>query len=354
MGQAVLLSGVQIERNIEWLLGNASPPVRYLTHTTLLSAPMGSSEAAVLWREVETCAEAEEIFSKQADDGSWFAGGSWALKPSYTLEGGIDPFTPKYVTTVWILPLLGEMGFTVRDPRIQKACEYVLTHGYFQDPVFQEVLQADTAEIGILADRYDFGCRFSQYLIALRSVGHGDDPRIRLGYEILQRNQRADGGWALEEHFQARNWSRGCPASSYPASRALYLSQDAAHRGALIRALEFLAWHLSTKQPDDLRRFFYHGHSLVHELLMFSELGVGMHTTAVQTIIEWLKEMYCAEEGCFQYKGKAIGEYSRRADEMTSRVAKYRLHHLIETDWLTYYATRIGKDLRRDINIQQA
>jgi hypothetical protein len=30
---------------------------------------------------------------------------------------------------------------------------------------------------------------------------------------------------------------------------------------------------------------------------------------------------------------------------MDSRVAKYRLYHLIEDDWLTYYATRIAANL---------
>jgi hypothetical protein len=55
--------------------------------------------------------------------------------------------------------------------------------------------------------------------------------------------------------------------------------------------------------------------------------------------------MYRADEGCFRYIGKPISKYSNREDGMDARVAKYRLYHLIEDDWLTYYMTRIGANL---------
>jgi hypothetical protein len=113
----------------------------------------------------------------------------------------------------------------------------------------------------------------------------------------------------------------------------------------LIKALDFLVWHLSTKQAGEIQRFFYHGHSTIHELLMFTELNVGLAEKPVQALLEWLMTMYHAEEGCFRYSGISISKYSRRKDGMDSRVAKYRLYHLIEDDWLTYYATRIGVNL---------
>jgi hypothetical protein len=84
-----------------------------------------------LWSDVQTCRDAEEIFSKQREDGSWCSGGSWALKPPYLQKsktGGYDPESPKYVTAIWVLPLLGDMGFTADDQRIRKACEYILSY----------------------------------------------------------------------------------------------------------------------------------------------------------------------------------------------------------------------------------
>jgi hypothetical protein len=341
----MILSTDQIKANIAWLLSNGSPPIKYLTHIHLLRTPPYSEEIMALWQQVETSKETEEIFSKQEKNGSWYAGGSWALKPSYMPKDGWDPYNPKYVTAVWILPLLGEMGFTVRDRRIQKACDYVLSNGYFRHPIFLGSAETDFSEIDISP------CRFAQYLIALGMVGLANDRRARIGYEYLLQKQREDGGWALEQHFRERNWTRSCPFSSYHATMALYHSGEEAYKGALIKALEFLVWHLSTKDTDEIRRFFYHGHNTVHELLMFSELRVGLQEKAVQTILEWLMNMYRANEGCFRYISKPISKYSLQRDGIDARVAKYRLHHIIEDDWLTYYLTRIGINLNQQISI---
>jgi hypothetical protein len=333
------LSTDQLKANIAWLLRDGSAPVRYLTHVHLLRTPSNSEEMEGLWQAVETCQEADEIFSKQEQDGSWYSGGSWALAPSYLPKNGWDPVTPKYVTASWVLPVLGEMGFTVQDRRIRKASDYVLANGYFRDPIFTSSAMTDFTSADISP------CRLAQYLIALGQVGLADDPRARIGYAFLLQSQRLDGGWALEQHFRERNWTRGCPFSSYHATAALYYSDQAAYKDALIKGLEFLARHMSTKTPEELRRFFYHGHSLVHELLMFSEFRVGLQEPAVQTILEWLMGMYHENEGCFRYTGKPISQYSQHRDGLDARVAKYRLHHLIEDDWLTYYMTRIGMNL---------
>ena len=329
----------QIDHTINWLLANGSPTIQYLTHKHLLKTSSGSPEMLALWQHMETCPAALEILSKQEPDGSWYSGGSWALKPSYLPAGGWDPYNPKYVTSVWILPLLGEMGFTVLDPRIRKACEYVLTHGYFLNPIFEQLQTLDlrTADLS--------PCRFAQYLFALASVGLANERQVIIGYDYLLQMQRSDGGWALPQHILERNWTRSCPFSTYHAVMALYHSGNPAYRGALVKGLEFLAWHLSTKEDVDFGKFFYHGHSLLRELLVFSEFGIGLDSIAIHTIIEWLSSMYSPQEGCFRYPGKPISQYSHHLDGMDHRVAKYRLYHLIENDWLTYHLTRVGLNL---------
>ena len=124
----MLLTNDQITRSVEWLCEKATPPVRYLTHRHLLDAPARSRRVRQLWRAVEDCADAQEIFGKQRGDGSWYAGGSWANPPHYMPKDGYSAFTPKYVTAVWILSILGDMGFTTRDPRVKKARDYVLSY----------------------------------------------------------------------------------------------------------------------------------------------------------------------------------------------------------------------------------
>ncbi|GAI16419.1 unnamed protein product [marine sediment metagenome] len=63
--------------------------------------------------------------------------------------------------------------------------------------------------------------------------------------------------------------------------------------------------------------------------------------------------MYDYEKSHFHYEGKSIGSYKFKEDYMNPRVAKYRLYHLIEDDWLTYYATRIAMNLLEINNKQQ-
>ena len=339
-----MLNANQIDKSVAWLLDNGSPPVRYLTHKYLLKAP-SSSEMDNLWSDVQTCRDAKEILSKQREDGSWCSGGSWALKPSYLQKGkpgGYDPESPKYVTTIWVLPLLGDMGFTVEDARIKKACDYILSYRVKGMEIYYRLFN----DSSFYPDYDDFGpCRFSQWLVALGRVGLQEDVRVKKGYEILVSSQREDGGWVAPGHFREKNWTRSCPFSSYGSTLALYYSKSERYRNQLIKALEFLVWHLSTKQEQEIQRFFYRGHSTVHELLMLSEFQVGLEEKPVRAILEWFMTMYCPDKGCFKYAGKPISRYSRRRDGMDSRVAKYRLYHLIEDDWLTYYATRIGANL---------
>ncbi len=335
----------QIDQNIDWLLRNGSAPVRYLTHRHLLKTPPDSEGMADLWREVQACRDVVEIFSKQRENGSWFSSGSWAENPSYVQKGrpgGYDPESPKYVTAVWVLPLLGEMGFMVEDERVRKGAEYVLnwrlpdlevSYRVFNDPDY-------------VPDNEEFGpCWLGKWLQALVKVGLQGDARIRRGYAVLVGAQREDGGWVTPFHYRERHWTRSCPFSSANAALALYYSGLPEYQEVLRRALEFQVWHLSIKEPEEIQRFFYHGHSTIHELLMFSELQVGLDKKPVQAQLEWLMGMYCSGEGHFHYTGKAVSKFTFRADAMEPRIAKYRLYHLIEDDWLTYYATRIAINL---------
>jgi hypothetical protein len=340
----VFLGASQIDKSIAWLLDNGSPPIRYLTHKYLLNVPSDSEVMASLWSDVQTCRDAEEILSKQREDGSWCSGGSWALKPSYLQKskpGGYDPESPKYVTTIWVLPLLGDMGFTVEDQRIRKACDYILSYkelGLYYRIFNDSSFSVDYAQIEVCS-------RFFYHLAALAKVGFQADDRVKRGYAALLGAQRKDGGWISPQCAHQHNWTRSCPFSSYGGTLALYCAQNEEYRNPLLRALEFLVWHLATKQVQEIQRFFYHGHSTVHELLMFSEFQIGLEEKPVQALLEWLLTMYRPDEGCFKYAGKPISKYSRRKDAMDSRVAKYRLYHLVEDDWLTYYATRIGANL---------
>jgi hypothetical protein len=345
-----MLSRKQVSKNIDWLMKNASAPVRYLTFRDLVCEGRDSGKLEKLWHEVEEDSEITEIFAKQKEDGSWCSGGSWALPPAYIPKGGCTPVSPKYVTTAWILALLGDMGFCIRDKRINKACEYILSFQCKNGFIAEDNVKKFDVEVG---DLHNMPCRFSIMLIALGKVGAGNDRRVRDAYNLLIKWQREDGGWILQKHKEERNWARSCPWSTYHATAALYASNNKEYNSHVKKGLCFLLQHLSQKDEGDIKRFFYHGHSTIHEIIMFSESGIAMASNPISTLISWLMEMYDEKEGCFIYRGKPISKFSRRKDGMDPRVAKYRLYHLIERDWLTYYMTKIiahQDDLMLDIS----
>lgn len=345
-----MLDDTKIDNSINWLLDNSSAPVKYLTKLHLMNASPKSNEMIELWKEVEKDRHSQEIFLKQKKDGSWCSGGSWALKPSYIPKSGCTPVSPKYVTTSWILSILGEMGYHIGDARIMRACEYNLS---YQQPngVLRESRDWTDREIKDPMPR-NAPCRMSIQLSGLAKVGMGKDQRLRKSFDLLKQWTRQDGGWVQEGHRDGtaapyKIWDRSCPWVTYFATVALFHSGEASDKKASVKGLNFLLWHLDQKPEHEIRRFFWHGHDTVRELLMFSKVGVSPEQRSVKVLLDWLEEMYLPERFHFRYMGKPISKMNRREDGATPRVIKYRLFHLIEDDWLTYYLTRIESNFSR-------
>jgi hypothetical protein len=336
----------RVERSIEWLLENGSAPVRYMTLLRIVGEDPASPEMRELWREAQRDPDGVEAFSKQRPDGSWCTGGSWAPKPSYIPLSGCTPVSPKYVTTSWLLNILGDSGYTIADPRVAKAKEWILG---FQRP--NGVLTENHNPI--TADDYDENprnvpCRMSIQLTGLAKVGAANDLGVRRGFEVLLRWQREDGGWVQEGHKDGtvapyKHWTRSCPWVTYFTCTALHAGRLPEHREPLRRGLDFIVWHLNQKKRSDIRRFFWHGHEPVKELVMLAENGFSRDEPAVENLLEWLEAMYRPETGSYRYNGKPVSKMTLREDGGDPRVMKYRLYHLIEEDWFTYWMTRVEK-----------
>jgi hypothetical protein len=337
-----ILDEEQINRNIEWLLANATPPVRYLTHCHLLDLAPDSDTAESLWLAVENSKLVQDIFAQQHPDGSWFASGPWAYKPSYIPKGGYSPFTPKHVTTIWIMMILGEMGFRIGNPRIDRACEYVLAH-QLPNGLFRRFAKTnDTAgsELSSASEVENAPCELSMYLQAFGSVGMIKDPRLEKSYELLVQLQRDDGGWVLQKHLEERFKTRSCPASTHGAAFALYQRDDLAYEPALRKALAFLVWHLSLKDMRGLQKIVFRGHHFLSEMLMFAETGVGLEEPSVQAVLKWLMSLYNPDLGCYHFLGR-----KSEATDLGPAGTRYWLFQHIEDDWLTYRMTRIATKL---------
>jgi hypothetical protein len=100
---------------LDWLLETGSTGMRYLVLRDLLDAPAGDGELAAARRAAHHQGPIAEVLDAMHPDGYWCAPG-----PGYN---------PKYRSTVWSLILLAQLGGSVaEDPRIARACAYVLDH----------------------------------------------------------------------------------------------------------------------------------------------------------------------------------------------------------------------------------
>ncbi len=360
----MFLSPAEIDACTAWLLENASPPVRYLTQVHILKTDPGSEAARALWRAVENCSDAQMIFSLQNEDGSWFSGGPWGPRGYRRQTGsGYTTTRPKFVTTAWILPFLGEMGFTAADPRVRQSCELILREAGYADAVPNPGTQ-ETDCCGLEAIP----------LRALASAGLAQDERLRAGWERLTGCQRSDGGWLNPRHLaespnpsQTRGrwpWDRSCAWGSFFAVQALYFARDPRLAAALRASLAFMRGHLARQDPASIQTWVYHGHNTVKELLMYSEAGLDPGAPPIPALLEWLKSHYRPAEGMFRAQAQPIPNFTRQVgaiiqDYETRRgagyweaisktsppVLRYHLYHLAEDDWLTYHAVRIGLNI---------
>lgn len=357
------LTNDEINASLRWLIENASPPVKYLTYKHILKTDTASESMPILWKQVENGDAAAEIFSRQNEDGSWFSGGPWGPQ-GYCRQTGraYTASRPKFVTTAWILPYLGEMGFTIADERIRKACEFI----------FEEI--GPYSRLDSPPETANCCGLYAIPLRAFASVGMAADERLQGGWDWLTLCQRPDGGWLNPNHLADSPtpsktagrwpWDRSCAWGSFFAVQALFYADRTPAYRALPAALEFLLGHLAQKDSDHIQTWVYHGHNIVKEVLMCSEAGIDMSTQPIPTLLNWLKGYYRPDEGVFRTQDKPIPNFVRHISAIVKNfenrygadywdtisktstpVLRYHLYHLVEDDWLTYYLTRIAVNM---------
>jgi hypothetical protein len=348
-----MLNDEDYKKCLQWLKNNASAPVQYMTHLKILREDSQSKKMQDLWNQVLEDSLSKYIFDKQHQDGSWFTGGPWHSSPSYVQKAGYTAVSPKYVTTVWILKILGDMGYTIKDPRIQKAVDWV-----FKWRLNNGVITEDRRLLGKPANinPNNFPCRMNAMMDGLARVGASADPRFLSSIQRLTGWQREDGGWLNEGHRDAsmspyKVWNRSCPWSSQFALNTLYHSELPKFREILYNALKFQVWHLEQKPEEAIKKVFYHGHEPIQEMIMLSDLHIFLESNPFINLLNWLEEMYNSEQGYFKYSEPKQEISVKRADKVSREVMKYRSFHQTEDDWLTYNIMRIETNLKNSIKI---
>ena len=142
---------------IDWLLeeDEDNPGVRYLVLTNLFRLPPSDRDVVSAQRAVMTTGPVPAILDAQEPEGYW-------VKPG-------TGYSPKYRATVWQIILLAELGADPCDERVQRGCEYLLTHTIARNGAFS----ASNPPVPSGA----FTCLNGNLLHALRRLGRADDPR---------------------------------------------------------------------------------------------------------------------------------------------------------------------------------
>jgi hypothetical protein len=153
----------------EWLMEDDNPVVRYWGLRDLVDASPSEVEAAR--QRASESDVVQEVFRQQKPEGHW--------------ENPDNMHAPHYTSTVYQLTLLGDLGLTADDERIVRGVETVLK------------TQRDD---GGFPGHDPGNCAYGPYDIGLiirfmHQFGMGDDPRLELMYDWIEKNQMSGGGW---------------------------------------------------------------------------------------------------------------------------------------------------------------
>jgi len=171
---------------IPWLLEAEDASIRYFTLTDLLDLPPDDPQVTSTRQAIPHSGAPARILSLQKP-------GGWWGKPEDFYKRS------KYKGTVWQMILLAELGVDGHDPRVRKACEFVMTH--VQDPESggfayagrPEVTGDPAAEPAGSPERV-IPCLTGNMVFSLIRLGCLDDPRLQKGLDWITTYQRFDDG----------------------------------------------------------------------------------------------------------------------------------------------------------------
>ncbi len=99
---------------LPWLLDDDAPAIRHLALQRLLGRRSDDAEVAAARDDAMRSDPIAAFLAAESPEGWWGQPGSG--------------YWPKYSSTVWSLVFLDQMGADGSDPRVRRACEYVIDH----------------------------------------------------------------------------------------------------------------------------------------------------------------------------------------------------------------------------------
>jgi len=228
----------------EWLLEKNNPSVRYFTLCDILEKPEDDSEVQDAKQGIMETGVVPEVLKKQNHEGYW-------EKPDCF-------YTAKYKGTAWQLLILAELGADGADERVQKACEFILTHSL--DPESGGFAHSSSVKKGGGRHSEVIPCLTGNMVFSLIRLGYLEDPRLKEGINWITTYQRFDDGEA--------ETPKGWP---YDRLKAGCLGKHTCHMGA-VKPLKALAEIPENKRTKEIKQTIEHGaeYFLLHHIFKSS------------------------------------------------------------------------------------
>ena len=178
---------------LPWLLETDNPSVRYFALTDLLDRPPDDPDVVSAKAAINASRPVKAILDAMYPQGYW-------VKPG-------PGYSPKYRATVWSVIFLDQLGADGgvgyngvgynADPRVQAACEYVLSHTQAPNGGFgaNSNVNATHPPNGVVIH-----CLNGNLLRAMLGFGLGDDERVQRAIEWQARSITGEG---FEDQFNS-------------------------------------------------------------------------------------------------------------------------------------------------------
>jgi hypothetical protein len=161
---------------LPWLLepDPENPSIRYFALTDLLDRPADDLEVSAARRTVMTTGPVPIILDAQETNGSWIKSGSG--------------YSPKYRGTTWQIIILADLGADpAADERVQRGCEYLLSHSIASNGAFSVYTKPVPSG--------SVHCLNGNLLYALLRLGYGDEPRVQTALDWQARAITGEGAF---------------------------------------------------------------------------------------------------------------------------------------------------------------
>lgn len=193
---------------LDWLLEEEEPSVRYLALTQLLGRSEKDQGVKATRAQIGARGWAAEILAKQKP------GGWWVREENL--------YRPKYLSTNWMLLILSDLGLTKEDPRIRRAAE-----------IWRDRFSKEDGGFGADGSRRSHLCIAGNTARALLKFGYSEDPKVKSALDWLVKQQAPNGGWScFGSGGNLDSWEGMSAFAAYPRERWTRSIKSAVEKGA--------------------------------------------------------------------------------------------------------------------------